>query len=291
MRTVTHTATGHSGPPHPLPPAAFLARLTELDGQLNATDLRPCPEVNEAFGRLVDLCTVVDDELAHHVLSDPVATTLVPSLRSLSARGERELERVWAHRVVTADDPWAELDQFPYLDNYRRLVRFELAGLTAVGAPPPTTVVVLGSGPLPLTSLELALHHGVDVTNVDSDPEACELANDVHRALDVPVTTVHGDARTPARTPHVAEATTVLLAALVGTDPAAKRGVSQSLSAVMRPDSLLLTRSAHRLRAALYPPVSPDDLRGFRTLLEMHPCDDIVNSVLIAHPEPPAARG
>lgn len=286
MRTVTHIASGALTPAAPLPPAAFLARLTELDEQLSSTDLRPSPEVNEAFRRLVELCTVIDDELTEHVLRAPAARSLVPSLRSLSARGEHELEREWAHRVIAADDPWAELDEFPYLDNYRRLVRFELAGLAAVGAPPPESAVVLGAGPLPLTGVELARRYEVEVTNVDNDAEACELANGVHRALGLHdrVATVRGDARRPTPLPGVGDAGIVLLAALVGADSAAKRQVSRSLAAVMRPDSLLLTRSAHRLRTALYPPVSPDDLSGFTTLVEMHPCDDVVNSVLISRP-------
>ncbi|MBB4931563.1 nicotianamine synthase [Lipingzhangella halophila] len=287
---MTHTAPGPLTPARFLPPAAFLARLTELDDQLNATDLRPSPEVNEAFGRLVEMCTVVDDELTDRVLNDPVASSLVPSLRSLSARGESALEHEWARRIIAADDPWAELRKFPYLDNYRRLVRFELAGLTAVGTPPPESAVILGAGPLPLTGLELARRHGIGVTNVDNDAEACELANGVSRALGIGerAATLHGDARAPALLPQVADAGVVLLAALVGADSTAKRGVSRSLSGIMHRDSLLLTRSAHRLRTALYPPVSPDDLSGFRTLLEMHPCDDVVNSVLVSRPEPAA---
>ncbi|WP_393916025.1 nicotianamine synthase family protein [Halostreptopolyspora alba] len=290
---MTHTAPGALTPASPLPPAAFLARLSELDDQLSSTDLRPSPEVNEAFRRLVELCTVIDDELAERVLRDPAAGSLVPSLRSLSARGENELEREWAHRIIAADDPWAELGAFPYLDNYRRLVRFELGGLAAVGAPPPASAVLLGAGPLPLTGVELMWRYEVEVTNVDNDAEACELANGVHRALGLQdrVTTVRGDAHRPARLPGVGDSDIVLLAALVGADSAAKRRVSHSLSTVMRPDSLLLTRSAHRLRTALYPPVSPDDLSGFQTLVEMHPCDDVVNSVLVSRPEPATGPG
>ncbi|WP_046468225.1 nicotianamine synthase family protein [Allosalinactinospora lopnorensis] len=274
--------------PRTLPPATLLAWLLDLDDRLSATDLRPSPEVNDAFERLVELCTVIDDELTSEVLGTPVADSLVASLRSLSARGESQLERAWARRIIAADAPWAELRQFPYLDNYRRLVRFELAGLTAIGAPPPESAVVLGAGPLPLTGLVLAQLYGVDVTNVDNDPEACELASAVQRALGMEkrVDTVCGDACAPSRLPEVTDTDIVLLAALVGADRAAKRSVTGSLSGSMRPDSLLLTRSAHRLRTALYPPVSPDDLTGFRTLVEMHPCDDVVNSVLISRPEP-----
>ncbi|GAB3709869.1 nicotianamine synthase family protein [Nocardiopsis nanhaiensis] len=264
----------------------FLTQLHELAARLNATDLRPCPEVNEAFGRLVELCTVIDDHLTGQVLRDPAAAALIDSLRAVSSRGESELERAWARRVIAADDPWAELRRFPYLRNYQRLVRFELAGLLAVGAEPPRSTVVLGAGPLPLTGLVLARDHGVRVTNVDHDAEACELGSELVRALGLAamVDTVCDDARGSADLPAVALSDGVLLAALAGSDGAAKRDITRPLAKAMRPDAHLLTRSAHRLRTALYPAVSPDDLEGFTALVEMHPCDDVVNSVLIARP-------
>ena len=279
-------------PPIALSPTAalatsdFLTQLHELANRLNETDLRPCPEVNEAFGRLVELCTVIDDHLTGQVLRDPAAAPLIASLRAVSSRGESELERAWARSVISADNPWAELRHFPYLGNYQRLVRFELAGLAAVGAEPPRSTVVLGAGPLPLTGLVLARDHGVRVTNVDHDAEACELGSDLVRALglEAKVDTVCDDARGAADLPAVALSDTVLLAALAGSDGAAKRDITRPLAHAMRPEAHLLTRSAHRLRTALYPEVSPDDLEGFTTLVEMHPCDDVVNSVLIARP-------
>ncbi len=231
---------------------------------------------------------MVDDELTGQVLNDPSAKPLIASLRSVSARGEKELEHAWAHRIIAADDPWAELQQFPYLDNYHRLVRFELAGLTAVGASHPSSAVILGAGPLPLTGLVLAQCHGVEVTNVDNDADACDLAFAVNEALGVAkqMSTVCADARAAGDLPGLAEADIVLLAALAGDDPTAKRGITRGLAGGMHPHALLLARSAHRLRTALYPPVSPDDLNGFTPLVEMHPCDDVVNSVLIARPTP-----
>lgn len=283
---MTETPPIALSPTETLATSDFLTQLHELAARLNATDLRPCPEVNEAFGRLVELCTVIDDHLTGQVLRDPAAAALIDSLRAVSSRGESELERAWARRVIAADDPWAELRRFPYLGNYQRLVRFELAGLLAVGAEPPRSTVVLGAGPLPLTGLVLARDHGVRVTNVDHDAEACELGSELVRALGLAakVDTVCDDARGAADLSAVALSDTVLLAALAGSDGAAKRDITRPLAKAMRPDAHLFTRSAHRLRTALYPAVSPDDLEGFTTLVEMHPCDDVVNSVLIARP-------
>ncbi|MBE3001579.1 nicotianamine synthase [Nocardiopsis sp. HNM0947] len=281
---VTETPTRDRAPARKPTPPDLLADLRALEAQLSAADLRPCPEVDAAFGHLVDLCTVVDDHLTEQLMAAPAVDTLLDSLRTVSARGEGELERAWARRVIAADDPWAELARFPYLDNYRRLVRFELAGLDAVGAEHPRSAVVLGAGPLPLTALVLAQDHGVHVTAVDNDAEACDLASALHEALGTQVHTVCTDAASAVDLPATASCDAVLLAALVGTDSGAKRTITRALSTAMRPDALLITRSAHRLRTALYPSVSPDDLCGFTPLVEMHPCDDVVNSALIARP-------
>lgn len=276
-------------PSAPTPVSHLIAELTELEGRLRATDLNPSAEVNGAFTRLVDLCTVIDDTLTQQLLDDAATEPLISSLRSLSCRGESALERAWSRRLIQADDPNQELEDFPYLDNYRRLVRFELAALNAVGAPHPRSATVLGAGPLPLTGVMLARHHNIHITNVDSDPEACELASAACEALGLSdrIQTVRGDAGAPAELESVTRSELVLLAALVGEDSATKRSISRELSSAMRPDGLLLARSAHRLRTALYPPVSPDDLSGFRPLVEMHPCDDVVNSLLLARAESP----
>lgn len=267
-------------------PFHLLSELDRLNNRLSAADLRPSPETNAAFERLVELCTSAGDRMSQEVLAHPQSAALLRSLRGVSARGETQLERHWATTVTEADDAWAALHRFPYLDNYRNLVRVELGAASAAGATPPRTVVVLGAGPLPLTGLVLAHEHDAHVINVDCDGEACALGAEVAAALSLSdaVRTVHADAADAARLDEIAAADLVVLAALVGDDSASKRRVLDSLSRSLSPRATLLVRSAHRMRTALYPSISPDDLHGFRPLLEVHPCDDVVNSVLVARP-------
>ena len=50
----------------------------------------------------------------------------------------------------------------------------------------------------------------------------------------------------------------------------------------MRPGALLLARSARLLRTLLYPPLTLNDLAGFRLLAVLNPYTEVVNSLVVA---------
>ncbi len=263
-----------------------MCALHQLSTRLGSSDLRPSPGTNATFGRLVQLCTSAGGRTAREVFASPGATDLLHSLRKVSARGETQLERYWASEVARAEDAWTALARFPYLDNYRDLVRVELAAAAAGGHSDPRSVAVLGAGPLPLTGLLLAHDHGAQVVNVDRDAEACALGSTVTSALSLSdhVRTIQADAADAGSLAEIAEADLVVLAALVGEDGAGKRSVLDALARALSPETTLLVRSAHGMRTALYPQTCPDDLHGFRLLLEVRPWGEVVNSVLVARP-------
>ncbi|MGL5864997.1 MAG: nicotianamine synthase family protein, partial [Dermatophilaceae bacterium] len=263
--------------------------ITDLWEQFSLLrDLEPRTDTNRAFRELVAACAYQPGEDASAVLADPKVRAVTERLRTLCADGEFRLERYWARRVAAASAPDDELAAFPYLDNYRRLTSLELHAVGGLGVDLEAVrrVCVLGSGPLPLSALFMARSLGATVDAVDIDAEACGLATEVTgRLVDWGEVQVHhGDARDVAA---VAEADLVLLAALVGLDRQAKGEVVAAVTHRMRPGSLLVVRSAHRLRTLLYPPVDPADLvaasQGRLTpLVELHPLDDVVNSVVVA---------
>lgn len=264
----------------------LLDELHRLNEQLLRSDLRPSAATNALFGRLVELCLRVEEGVAGEVLAHPDAPALLWSLRTLSAEGETLLEEHWANELAEAHDAWTVLNHFPYLGNYRDLVRLERAAATAGGVDELGTVAFLGAGPLPLTGLVLAHECGARVVNVDRDERACVLAASATEALGLSdrVSTVHADAAEAARREEVAGADVVVLAALVGADNAEKQPILDALAGRLHRRTRLLIRTAHRMRTALYPAVSADELRGFRPLLELHPHGEVVNSVLVAQP-------
>jgi nicotianamine synthase len=202
-----------------------------------------------------------------------------PVLRQLCAEGEQQLELAWARRIAAATDPRACLASFPYVGNYRRLAHLELDTLARVASRPPRRVLFLGAGPLPLSALLVADALGVTVDALDRDAVAVDTGSRVVEALDADgVRLVAGDAMTA----DVAGYDLVMLAALVGTTPAAKQAVLQRLAGAMTPGSVLLARSARAARTLLYPPVEAAHLNGFALHAVIHPVDDVINSVLVA---------
>ncbi len=182
VRSCAHPDTG------PSRASTTAAEVRELHAALAARpSLVPGPGTDELFGRLVSLA--IDPEAARDaeaVLADPLVAPILPGLRRLCADGEFELERSWARRVIGHPDPRAELARFPYHRNYRDLTRLEHHAVAGLTDRPPRRVLFIGSGPLPLTSLLLAEHHGCRVDNLDVEPAATALGEELAAALGAP---------------------------------------------------------------------------------------------------------
>lgn len=241
--------------------------------------LRPSAEVNALFRELVGLVVGVPPGGRA-----PVAPRRTAELRRLCAEGEYQLEWDWARRVVDDDDPAEALALFPYLGNYRRLVRLEVDALGRTAGRRVRRVAFLGAGPLPLSPLLLAEALGAPVDAVDCVPAAVDAGRRVTAALGhghghaAAVTVAEGDAGRL----DVSGYDVIVLAALVGATRAAKRSVLAHLAATMAPGAVLVARSARAARTLLYPPVDARDLHGFDLQAVIHPVDDIVNSVVVA---------
>lgn len=151
-----------------------------------ATDLSPNnPAVCEALsGFVADI--LIGLQLGARpakVLGHPQVRRRLPELREMLAASECQMERYWAQRISTAADANSELQRFPYLDNYKALTEAEAELIDVTCADRVRRVVVIGSGPLPLTAIYLANKVGVEVLCVDSDELATQRAQRVIRSL------------------------------------------------------------------------------------------------------------
>lgn len=254
-------------------------RIVRLTDQLAALPhLRPDPRTNSLFGDLVQTVLTAPDRQAREILAHPEVEGRRSAIRDLSARGETELEHAWAERIATSSDPAAALAEFPYLDNYHRLTALEVRLLTHAGGTP-TSVAVLGCGPLPLSTVGYADALGCSVVGLDRDPIAVDLARRFTSRIGTErVQFEQADAADVDLTAHDA----VVLAALVGESPSAKATILRQMAEAMRPGAMLLARSARGLRTLLYPPVDLNAMPGFEVLEVVHPTDDVVNSVVVA---------
>ena len=114
---------------------------------LSLPRLTPSEEVNAAFTKLVEAVVahgkkplLCDEDICHRV-------------QRRCAVAEGKLEQYWSRRITKADNPWSELKEFPYHENYEKLTRREIGLLERAGLwlCDSSEVAMIGSGPLPLT--------------------------------------------------------------------------------------------------------------------------------------------
>lgn len=290
--SVAPSRTADFPPDADIAPAAGLCdRIVWLHEQLSRVDhLGPAPEVNALFQELVQVCLHADDRTAPPVLADARIRRLRPDLLRLCSQGESLLEQAWAHRVLAASDPWAELSRFTYLENYQQLSRLEMHTLAGAGHVPRPggRVCFLGGGPLPVSALLMHRELGAAVDVVDNEPQAADLARRLLNRL-APSPGLHvaqADATSAEDMAQLlAGCDLVVVAALVGHTREQKRAVLRAVGRALDPGAYLVVRSAHGLRSLLYAVVEPGEVAeaaGCVPQVLVHPLSDVVNSVLVA---------
>ena len=267
-----------------------LLRLSaELSGK---TDLRPCEDINSLFGELVRLCTrtvservftevrrylLPDGEKANweQVLNNPRVIQILPGLRRICAEAESHLESHWADIItgtenhfqgedtgkstsldvqLLADNPvFKRLTEFPYFNNYVDLTRLELAAIHSVDPTPIRKIAFIGSGPLPLTSLQLLqiCPSILEILNIDHNCAAVSQSSRLCGRLGSIGEGMHFLCAEAASC-DLRDFDVVYLAALVGSTQVEKEELLKGVVANMREGAILVIRSAHGLRRVLY---------------------------------------
>lgn len=244
-------------------------------------DLTPRAEINHRFSVLVNTAlATVPEEQVQTLLAEVDARIGLARLRALCGTGETALEVHWAKRLAVAKDVLAELQLFPYYENYRQMVQAEL-GLLRQYAPQANSVLLVGSGPLPLTAYFLAAEHGLAVQCLDIDAQANRLARDwLYRLPQIlPIKFSTADIRDLQPMPHTSA---VWLCALVlGQSSAEQERLLHSLEARLHPGQFLGVRSVRALRCLLYPKVDCRCCTGLDFKGVFHPHGEIVNSFVV----------
>lgn len=262
----------------------LVEKICEIYDSISGLDsLKPSKDVNMLFTQLVLTC----------VPPSPIDVTKlckrVQEIRSklirLCGEAEGHLETHFSTLLGSYENPLHHLHIFPYYPNYLKLSLLEFTILSNHCAHVPTRVAFVGSGPLPLTSIVLALYHLRTTTfhNYDIDPVANSLAlNLVSNDPDLSKRMLFHTSNIMDVSSKLKDYEVVFLAALVGMDKEEKGRAIDHLAKNMAPEAILMLRSAHGARGFLYPVVDPCDLRGFEVLSVFHPGDEVINSVIIA---------
>lgn len=122
-----------------------------------------------------------------------------PLLQQL-ARAEYEMELHWAKDYVGRGEiKTGDLNDFWYRQCYIDLVEEEVTAMKSVGITPSSAsrIVFIGSGPLPMTAIDMHLQTGAKIVCIDNAPEAVSLSRKMIENLglsdDITVSQAEGD--------------------------------------------------------------------------------------------------
>lgn len=246
--------------------------LQSVDAVLDLGSLAPSAKVNETFSRLVDDIVHANDDVM-------LTTQKSRQLRNASASAEGKLEEYWAKRIIASPDPICTLSQFPYIDNYYELVKREMECLRQSGLSTASirTALVIGSGPLPLTAMQMQTY-GTVVDHNDASSSALTLCENLLGVLRIAGDHLLGMGETVALEKQY---DLILIAALAGETQVSKQAIIDNVLPYLVENGRLLVRSAKGARGLLYPELDASAFRGVTLLHEYHPNDHVINSVLV----------
>jgi nicotianamine synthase len=208
-------------------------------------------------------------------LNNAEVIEVLPGLRRICTEGESHLESHWADIITGTENQSQDEDtgkspsidvqllannavfkrlmEFPYFNNYVDLTRLELAAIHCVHPTPISKLAFIGSGPLPLTSLQLLQMSPsvLEILNIDHNRTAISQSSKLCENLGSKGEGMHFLCA-EAGSCDLRDFDVVYLAALVGSTQVEKEELLKDVVAKMREGAILVIRSAHGLRRVLY---------------------------------------
>jgi nicotianamine synthase len=254
---------------------------TAIHATLALTDLHPSNHVNAVLHELVTQVINSQGDIAD------IAPNTVAKVQDICARAEGELESYWSERIATTAIPHQVVKEFPYWDNYAQLARHEVGLLKQSGLALENVkrMLIIGSGPLPLSAVHFARHlpSTALIDHIDNNPHAVRSGEALLRALGYNGHYMCVDGASGGLTERY---DVVLVAALAGSALSDKQAITDAVLPNVSDGGRLLMRSARGIRGLLYPVFAATELSGATLLAEHHPEDDTINSVFIYGKEP-----
>lgn len=246
-------------------------KIIELD------NLAPSTEVNALFSELV--VKAIDQNNKESLTLDERN-----NLQRICSLSEYEMEKYWAKKIISSINPKTEILKFPYFQNYIDLTRLELFSLNSCTEHQNHRVLFIGGGPLPLTSIVLALKHGIGSIVLDIDEDAVTLSSRLITLIGLEdlITVVKSAG---ADFQNYNDFNVIYIAALAGTSVSQKNNIFAKIKNQAPQNAHLIARSSWGNRKLLYKPISKSIYKKFKPILEVHPHNEIVNSVIILRNE------
>lgn|GEM_PF-295989 len=220
----------------------------------------------------------VGDRLGEMILTDPEISRALPAIRSYYAAFFKIHETYLAREILKAASPWNVLESSPLYSRYKALVENQVK---AVHMDHNAVMAFIGCGPVPLSLILLNRFYGVRSIGLDTDAEAVNLAGRCveHLGLEDGISIVQGD---ESRLWEL-QANAILVAALA--EP--KSRIFADLLAIEKKKGPVpvIYRTYTGMRAVLYRPVQPADIKGFKIVGQIEPTGRVNNTLVLLEPE------
>lgn len=235
--------------------------------------LTPSKKVNSLFSRLVSRVLEAKE-------GDSLSSSEISKLQVTCGKAEYFLELYWAKKIISSKFPKLTLNRFPYLENYKKLTSLEWNTLIGCGSHESHKVLFIGSGPLPLTAVVLAMFFGQECTVMDKDKDAVKISRKLINCLrlDKKIEVIESSAESYK---NYSEFNIVILAALAGALESQKKIIIKQVEKNTKPGTHLLARSSYGTRRLLYKPVKLDYFDVYKPIAEVRPHNEVVNSFFV----------
>lgn len=239
---------------------------------INLKDLSPNIITNEIFTNLYNYCI-------NNTNTQLKITQKVLKINQICAEAEYKMELFYANKMITSNDPKNELNNFIYYKNYNDLSELEYFNLNFVNKNI-KNILFIWSWPLPLTSIILALKYDVKITLLDISNEAIEISKKLINSLWLQnkfdfICSDIIDFETKN------EFDVIYLASLVCQSTNNEK-IFSHINETLNFKNILV-RTSLWIRQLLYKKIDEKLFnKYFKTLLKVHPENEIINSFIIA---------
>jgi nicotianamine synthase len=236
-------------------------------------DYRPNKKVNNLFTKLVQY--VLDPENKNYFTKKEII-----KLQKICQLAEYELEKYWAQKIIKSKNAQILIKNFPYFDNYKKLIQLEWFSLLSCTNHKTHNICFIGGGPLPLTPIILVKKYAKTVTILDKNSEACKISRQLIKKLKlnkkIKIIEVNACNYNDFKKFNV-----IIIASLVGTKKLEKEKILLKIKRNSLKETHILARSSWGMRELLYKPLDNKVYQIFSPIMEILPKNDVINSIVI----------
>jgi nicotianamine synthase len=244
------------------------------------SNLIPSPYVNNNFSKLVSIASKTSKKISKQILQNEKIISILNNLRKITAKGEYELEKFWAKKIIKNKKVQNLIKKFPYFYNYEIMIENEIMAIkNSCQHHNEHRVLFVGSGPLPLTSILIKQKYNILVDNLDKDKQAINLSQQIIELLKLKeIQNINIDI---LKQKDFSKYNIIIIAALVGNNEVEKNKIVKHIIKNAQENTHIILRGVEGLGELLYSPVSDNIFKYLKDVKKYDSPKGVINNVII----------